>query len=259
MSEQILRSHLEDEVLRLHKERRNGLVLGLIMIVFVFGYMSWINSKWSYVTQPKNVAEFSAGVVLENLPSLRMGAEKMLVKQAPQLASYVGDTVTQEVPKLVAQMVETMVTRYSTDLSKYAVGKYGEAFKTIVASTKSDIAKAVATDSNDAQERAIVQAIEKQIQALGHRVDAGELGADPLFKQLQQSHLALVQLNARLKRVIAKDHRTASRKDKLTKRFLGTFWRFVQQENPDVVVKDGPKAGATAAGTTAAGGKAKKK
>lgn len=238
MSEQILRSHLESEVLRLHKERRNGLIFGVILILVVLGYMSWINSKWTYVTQPKNVAEFSAGVVLENLPSLRMGAEKMLAKQAPELAQYVGDTVSQEVPKLVGQMVGAMVTRYSGDLSKYAVDKYTEAFKTIVASTKSDIAKAVATDNNDAQERAIVMAIEKQMQALGGRVDKGELGQDPLFKKLEQSHVALAQLNARLKRVISKDTKKANRKDKLTKRFLGTFWRFVQQENPDVVAED---------------------
>ncbi len=238
MSDQILRSHLEAEVLRLHKERRNSLIFGTLAVLVVLGYMSWINSKWSYVTQPRNVAQFAAGVVIDNLPSLRTGAEEMLTKQAPGLAKYVGDTVTQEVPKLVGNMVGSMVTQYTDKLSGYAVDKYTEAFKAIIDSAKADIAKAVATENNDEQERAVVNAIEKQITALGKRVDAGELSEDPLFKQIEESHVALAKLNDRLKSVIAKDDKKLGRKDKLTKRFLGTFWRFVQQENPDVVVDD---------------------
>ncbi len=238
MSDQVLRNHLEAEVMRLHKERRNGLIFGTVMILVVLGYMSWINNKWSYVTKPANVAQFSAGVVLDNLPALRTGAEKLLAQQAPQLAKYVGDTVTQQVPKLVSQMVGSLVTRYTGSLSKFAVDKYTEAFKSIVENTKGDIAKAVASENNDVQELAVVAAIEKQVTALGTRVDAGELTKDPLFKQIEEGHVALAQLNERLRKVIAQDDKKSNRKDKLTKRFLGTFWRFVQQENPDVVVED---------------------
>ena len=247
MSDQVLRNHLEAEVMRLHKERRNGLLAGAITILIVLGYMSWINSKWSYVTKPSNVAQFSAGIVLDSLPALRTGTEKMLTQQAPQLAKYVGDTVTEQVPKLVSQMVGSLVTRYTASLSRFAVDKYTEAFKSIVANTKRDIAKAVASDSNDVQELAVVAAIEKQVTALGTRVQAGELTTDPLFKQIKEGHVALAQLNERLRKVIAQDDKKANRKDKLTKRFLGTFWRFVQQENPDIVIENTASGAANAA------------
>ncbi|HAN30448.1 MAG TPA: hypothetical protein DCQ06_02520, partial [Myxococcales bacterium] len=156
MSDNILRSHLESEVLNLHKTRRNGLIVGIILIVVVFGYMSWINSKWNYVTQPSNLAQFSAGVVLDNLPALRMGAEEMLTKQAPALAQYVGDTVSHEAPKLIGGMVSSMVTQYTGKLAGFAADKYSDAFKAIIEGAKTDIAKAVATENNEAQEKAVV-------------------------------------------------------------------------------------------------------
>ena len=252
MSDNILRSHLESEVLKMYKDRRNGLILGVVLVVVVFGYMSFISSKWDYVTQPQNLAQFSAGVVLDNLPALRSGAEEMLSKQAPALATYVGDSVTNEVPKLVSGMVGSMVTQYTGKLAGYAVNKYSEAFKAVIDSAKADIAKAVKTDNNEEQERAVVAALEKQMEALGKRVDDGELNKDPLFKQIEESHVALAQLNDRLKAVTSKKDSKLNRKDKLTKRFLGTFWRFVQQENPDVVVPADDKGGKKKAGKKAA-------
>lgn len=239
----ILRSHLESEVVRLHKERRSGLIFGALMVLLVAGYMTWLDRQFVYWTKPDNMAMTAAGLVEAYIPSMKRSASETVRTEAPALARYVGDSVSAEVPRLVREMIASMVSQYSDRLADYAVDRYTDAFKSIIDGARTDIAKAIATDSNQEQERLVVVAIEKQIDLMSKQVAEGSLTQDPLYKQIEQSHQALANLNGRLGKLIAKSDKSATRKDKLTKRFLGTFWRFVQQENPDVKASDSPKAG----------------
>ena len=67
--------------------------------------------------------------------------------------------------------------------------------------------------------------------------DKGKGGKDTLEEQLANSHLALRSLHKKLKVVAAQDDSKVGHRDQLTRRFLGTFWRYMQQENPDVKAK----------------------
>jgi hypothetical protein len=235
----VLRSHLEGELDRLHKERRTALVLGALVVALVAGYCLWLDRQAAYWSKPDHLALTAAGLVEASLPSLKRTAADTIRSEAPALARYVGESVSAEVPRLVRGMVGTMVTQYSGSLADYAARRYGEAFKALIDGARTELAAAAATDDNDEQQRLVVAAIERQVRALGAQVEGGSLNADPLFKQIEASHQALANLNARLQRMVKQSDRGASRKDKLTKRFLGTFWRFVQQENPDVKAEDG--------------------
>ncbi|MEY3015111.1 MAG: hypothetical protein RIT45_3846 [Pseudomonadota bacterium] len=240
----ILRSHLEAEVARLHKERRGGLILGVVLVLIVAGYMTWLDRQFAYWTQPDNLATTAAGFVESYIPTMKRTASDTVRAEAPALARYVGDQVSAEVPRLVRGMIESMVVQYSDKLASYAADRYAEAFRAVIDGAKTDIARAAATDNNAEQERLVVVAIEKQLDLAAKQVDEGALGKDPLYVQLAQSQLALANLNRRLQQLIQRSDKDATRKDKLTKRFLGTFWRFVQQENPDAAASDAPaKAG----------------
>ncbi|MCB9739085.1 MAG: hypothetical protein H6747_07440 [Deltaproteobacteria bacterium] len=239
----ILRSHLESEVVRLHKERRSGLIFGALMVLIVAGYMTWLDRQFVYWTKPDNMAMTATGLVEAYIPSMKRSASETVRTEAPALARYVGDSVSAEVPRLVREMIASMISQYSDKLADYAVDRYTDAFKSIIDGARTDIAKAIETDSNQEQERLVVVAIEKQIDLMSKQVAEGSLTQDPLYAQIEASHQALANLNGRLGKLIAKSDKSATRKDKLTKRFLGTFWRFVQQENPDVKASDSPKAG----------------
>jgi len=248
MSESIvLRSHLEREVKRLHGERRNGTIFGALLVLVVCGYMFWLDAQATYWSRPDNLALTSAGVVEAYLPSAKRAAADTIRREAPALARYVGDSVSAEVPRLVREMVASMVTEYADRLADFATTKYVDAFSALIVEAKGDIKQALDTDVNQDQEALVVKAIEAQFQAMGKRVEDGDLGGDPLFVQIEKSHQALANLNARLRKLVAQDDAKTSRHDKLSKRFLGTFWRFVQQENPDVKASDDPDAAKAAA------------
>ncbi len=238
----LLRSHLEGEVTRLHRERRNSLIFGGLAVLFVTLYGLWFSDQATYWSRPDNLALTAAGLVEAYLPSAKRAAVETVQREAPALAIYVGDQVSAEVPRLVREMVAAMIGEYAEKLSDFAATKYIEAFETLIQATRAELQQAIAAEAPAEQELLVAKALERQFQALGKKVEEGELQSDPLFVQIEKSHQALANLNKRLQKLIAQDDRKVTRKDKLTKRFLGTFWRFVQQENPDVKVEENGSA-----------------
>lgn len=234
----VLRGHLEAEVGKLHGERRMGLIIGLILTVIVGGYMTWLDHQVSYWSQPVNLVMTASGMLESNIPAMKSSAKALIRKEAPELTRYVGETVSREVPVLVRNMIEQAVSDYTTQLARLAVVKYTEAFEAVIQGARGDLQQAVTTDVNAERDRLVVQAIEKQLETAIKNVNGGKLSEEPLFKKLEDSHVALANLNKRLAKIADSKPNKLGRRDKLTRRFLGTFWRFVQQENPDVNVKE---------------------
>ncbi len=240
----VLRNHLESEVNKLHGQRRMGLIIGLILAVVVLLYMAWIDRQVTYWSQPDNLVLTASGVVESNLPSMKRSARAMIRTEAPKLARYVGDTVSREVPVLVRNMVEETVAQYTRKLARFAVDKYSESFAAVIEGARGDIQQAVTTDVNAERDRFVVLALEKQLETAIQNVSKGKLSEDPVFVKLEESHVALANLNKRLAKMASNKDKDLGRRDQLTKRFLGTFWRYVQQENPDARAANEPAGNA---------------
>lgn len=241
----VLRGHIESEVTKLYGQRRMGLIVGAILALIVCLYMTWLDRQVTYWSQPANLVMTASGLIEGNIPSMKSSAKAMIRTEAPKLTRYVGDTVSREVPVLVRNMIERTVAEYTGKLARFAVDKYSEAFQAVIEGARGDLQQAVSTDVDAERDRHMVQAIEKQLETAITNVSGGKLADDPLFVQLEQSHVALANLNKRLAKMAAGKPDKLGRRDKLTKRFLGTFWRFVQQENPDVKSVDGSAGSAS--------------
>lgn len=235
----VLRTHLENEVTKLHGQRRMGAIVGGLLVLFVFGYMTWIGSIVTYWAKPQNLVLAASGIVESNLPHMQKSAEAWIKSEAPKVAKHIGQQVNREVPKLVRNMIEKTIDQYAGDLAKYAVDKYSDAFSSIIKGAHGDIERAVAENADQARVTLLVNAIEKQVATAQRNMSGGSLKDDPLFKKLDDSHRALENLNKRLQ-MMAKGEKSTDRREQLTTRFLGSFWRYVQQQNPDVNVQDPP-------------------
>ena len=99
-----------------------------------------------------------------------------------------------------------------------------------------EITQVVKTDVDRERDRYVLLALEKQFQTAVKNLEKGASarGETTLDEQLDQGHLALVNLHKRLKNVMSDKTASKSRRNKQTKRFLSSFWRYVQQVNPDV-------------------------
>ncbi|GEM_PF-2995864 len=234
MSENILRSHLEGEVKKLHKERKMGTIIGILLVVVVFAYMTWIDRQVAKWSQPQNLVMAASGIVESNLPGMKRSMAALIKKQAPEVARDIGKQVSREVPKLVRNMIEKTIDDYTTKLATYAVDKYSEAFEAIMKGAHGDIERAVAENADQERVQLLVRAIEKQVQTAQRNMSGGSLKDDPIFKKLEDSHLALEGFNKRLRGMARQQDKSGDRREQLTKRFIGTFWRYIQQNRPDV-------------------------
>ena len=237
----VLRAHLEGEVKRLHGERKMGLIIGIIVVLAVFGYMTWISSVVSHWSKPQNLVMVASGIVESNLPDMERSAVAFVKTEAPKLARHIGQQVNREVPKLVRNMIEKTIDQYAGQLAKYAVAKYGEAFDAVVKGAHGDIERAVAENADQARVTLLVNAIQKQVETAQRNLNGGSLKNDPIFQKLEESHRALQNLDKRLQMMSKKGSKKRDRREQLTHRFLGSFWRYVQQQKPDVRIEDDPK------------------
>ena len=234
----VLRSHLEGEVTRLHGERKMSLIVGVVLILIVIVYMTWLDRQVAYWAQPQNLVMAASGIVESNLPEMKKSAAALIKKQAPEVARDIGKQVSREVPKLVRNMIEKTIDQYTGQLARFAVDKYSEAFEAILEGAHGDIERAVAENADQERVQLLVKAIEKQFETAQRNVNGGKLKEDPLFQKLDESHRALQMLNKRLQMMTKQKDHSGDRRADLNKRFIGSFWRYIQQNRPDVNAVD---------------------
>jgi hypothetical protein len=244
MTDTTLRKYVENQVRAKHSRRRMGLIIGVVLNLFVFGYMYFIHTQVTYITQPDNLVLAASGLVSSNIPNMKASAAAAIKEEAPQVATFLADAIRNEVPKLLREQLETMVVEYTTGLAGYAATQYNESFVAIVDIAEPEIKKAIDANSDAERDIVVMQFLERQVDVAVADLTKRNEGTDPVLSKLDASHDALVSLNKRVSDVTAKTGKGAGRKDQLEKKFLYTLWRFIQKEYPDLkeetTVEDAP-------------------
>ena len=236
------RDYLVQDFLTLHKQRKRTAIMGIALVVLVFCYMTWLSMAISHMTKPENLADAMAGYVEVSLPDWKRSAKSVVQDEAPRVAHYVGETVVRELPPVLRTAIENMVTQYTSEIAETAVKHLDAAFTDLVSGAKEELRQAADMGLDNDQAALMVKALDRQLQRA--EADASKNPFDEtVLQKLHKSQKALASLNDRLEKLLAPGHEPDTRRGKLERRFIMTFWRFMQQESPDLRVKDGGKAG----------------
>lgn len=232
MSENQLRQHMEKRVRDLHAERRNNVIVAVVLNLLVMGYLGWIHSQINYLTEPENLVDASAGFVEAHIPQMKESVAATIKVESPGVARFLADAVRAELPGMIRQMLENMVMEYTTELASFAADEYNRSFTAMVDLADAEIKAAAEATTDQERELIVMGFLEKQVDqtvaSMNKEADSGEL-----LTRVQASHQALVSLNKRVS-AITTGAPNATRKDKLTRNFLYTLWRFIQKEYPAV-------------------------
>lgn len=231
-----LRGHLEGEVLRLHTARRNLAISSALVILVVLVYTTWLYSTIRGFTKPQSLALAVSGMVESQIPSLKQSISTTLKAEAPALARHLGSVLRNDVPAQLKAAVETAATDAATQVAKEAANQYRDALAAVIEGAKGDIADAVAAPNQEEANAALFQAVQKHMDAAMKKQDEHDLAKDGVFVKLEQAGRTLIKINEKLAKYAGTDDAKLSEKDRKTKRFLSTFWRYVQQEYPDAKV-----------------------
>lgn len=243
MTTEILRGHLEAEVLRLHKARRTTLIASIVVVLIVLAYTSWMYSMVRYFTKPENLAMTVSGLVESQIPNLKHSVSTAIKTQAPSLAKHIGHLIRDEVPAQLRKLVETAADDAANQVAREAAKSYTAALNGVVRDAKAEIAEAVAAKTDEDQRLALFAAVQKQMDTAMKSKDTESVDHEGVFAKLQKAGDTLVRINKKLTLYAGTDDAKLTRNDKQTKRFISTFWRYVQQEYPDAKA-GGPPDGA---------------
>ena len=234
MTDTTLRKYVEEQVRAKHSRRRTTFIVGIVLNLFVFGYMYFIHTQVTYITQPDNLVAAASGLISSNIPNMKASAVAAIKEESPAVATFLADAIRNEVPRLLREQLETMVIEYTTGLAGYAAEQYTASFSAILDIAEPEIKKAIDATTDAEREIVVMQFLEKQVDVAVADMAKRNEGEDPVLSKLDASHTALVTLNKRVADVTSKGEATGNKKAALEKKFLYTLWRFIQKEYPGI-------------------------
>lgn len=235
------RDYLAQDFTSLHKQRKRTAITGIVLVVLVFAYMTWLYGAVRHMTKPDNLADAMAGYVEVSLPDWKRAAKNVVQTEAPRVARYVGDTVVRELPAVLRTAIESMVIEYTNDIAQTAAKHLEAAFVELVVGARDELKQAAESGIEEDQAALMARALDHQLQRAAKQTSSNPFEESVLVK-LEKSQKALESLNNRLEKLLAPDHEPVSRRAKLERRFIMTFWKFMQQENPDLRAQEPPPA-----------------
>lgn len=233
MSTEILRGHLEQEVTQLYKSRRSTAIVSVVLILIVVAYTSWLYAMIRHFTKPDNLAMLVSGMVEAQIPGLKQTAVSAIQAQTPGLAKHIGNVIRNDVPQQMRKVVESAANDAANQVAREAAKTYVTALTAVVKEAKAEMTEAVAAKTDDESRAALFVAVQKHMDAAMKEKEETGMAEEGVFDKLRKAGDTLVKINTKLELYASTDDKKLTQKDKKTKKFIGTFWRFVQQEYPD--------------------------
>ncbi len=222
--------YLEEEIASAERGFKTG-VIGLIVIALILiAYFQWLKARVTEMVEPGNVAALVTGEIRSNIPSVRDSLKTELKQRTPELVTFVADTVIHETVPMLRSAVEGLFKDYSQELVTLGVEATEKVFEELVRENKDSLRERISSAPGMYTTERLVD----DLDAMFQRQFALRLNSVPeetVGFKLHQSLIALRNINARLREMASK--RSLSRKDRLGKQLITTWWTLLQSLEPD--------------------------
>lgn len=210
---------LMDELRKTRKSNNLSILIGAIICVIIFGYLSWIGKRVSSILDPVKAAEAATGAALEAIPKVGAELRTTLTDLAPEIAGIVVDQALGAIPA------------YREKLTEQIGRAIDEASKVIAEASANAIAESIEKDKEfDKEEtRIIVDALVKRYKTvLDEILDEPDNEGLSLRKRINQSLGPLASIDRQL-RILAKTKRPPTEEMKMERDFLMTWMKLLIQ------------------------------
>jgi hypothetical protein len=221
-----VQENLQQELDKAERSLRNTLIAMGIVSVVVMGYFGWMRSQLAELLEPENVAEFVVNETRRSLPGASQALRDNLKSGAPDVVKFVMSSVLDGVLPMVQKELRSNLESYSTEVATLGTNGMLEVFREVVRTHKDELMSAEPADS-DTIALALAGHIERELDA--KMTDAQ---GETVKAKLDQSVVALERINDQLERMSKGRH--LSREDELGKRFITTWWTFLDQNKGEL-------------------------
>lgn len=113
--------YVASELQRERASLRVTQIVSVLVLLFVFGYLSWITNTFKSNLEPTNAASIADGIMMQQIADNGPELVRQVKEQVPQYIEKTPDYALAELPKYrqqLADKVEQDLTKYCTDSSK---------------------------------------------------------------------------------------------------------------------------------------------
>ena len=215
-----LESQIRSQIGRTQAATRTVLVVGIIVIVVIFGYMTWLSGLVKDLAQPAELAETLVLTAVNQIPKAVEDIKASLKEQAPENVGRVREMLMEQVPilrgkaeEMAAMAVDRLVDQLNAKVDqvvKEVVTMHKKELEPLIKAAASDDPKDVA-----ALEKAFTESLQ---QTIGPKLD----------EVMTEYDRAMIVLRYRLKRLAQPDAKLTI-EEKFEKEAIISLMTFIQE------------------------------
>lgn len=221
---EVLAEHVRAELRRTEQSFRMGVAVIVLLCLGMTAYFHWMKGQVAEILEPSDLAHFAVSEVSRTIPAGREALEKSLEEAAPELIRTAMETVLDEaIPKLRSEG-ERMLTIQAADLINVTAKAASDIFEEVVKAKASELAEHKDAGPGLYTSEAFVADLGATIHTrIGSGLDGRLRDREDAIAASAQ---ALKNVNAHLEQLA--DTESTDRRDRLTRRFVTSWWTFLQ-------------------------------
>lgn len=230
MSDTNVSQYLEGELAEHQRSFKLGVVAMILVSILIVGYFQWLKGAVAEMIAPQNIATLMVSEVKRNLPTARDAMEQNLKKAAPEVITFIADSVMDEALPMVTQAARALFRDYSRELTNFGTLAASQVFEGIVTDHKVELAKSKETaEAGFYSPDKIAAGLNGLIEGeLGRRMN--DRPEESVGTKLDESLNALKNINRHLGELAHKKKTT--REEDLGRKLITTWWTFLNQSEP---------------------------
>lgn len=224
MENQEYETFLKEEISKIEKETKFIWGSGILLLVFVIGYLFFLFQMTAFITKPENAAILVANSVKENLPEFINQTEQTLNHRAPIIARETSDTFLEMIPRL-RETAEVQIDFTHKEMIPQLSWEFQQILSNYIRDHEKEIRAFAGKDSRGDFPQNFVDELMGQF---GEYLDdemAESYGGRDLEYLKENSLLALQSMNEFLVELKDSPPNSLERKERLQRKILATITR----------------------------------
>ena len=228
MSEQELTAFIESEQERLEKNAKLTWYVGIGLVVFIGGYLTWISCFLrNELLNPDQLAKVIAGNIRADIPGYIQNTEQELIARAPELADGVSEEIQASIPRVRGEIQRKIDDVYTTIPA--LEWEISETIKVYVAEHSDEIKAVAAAHSEEEFAEHFTNDLVKEVLTKFDDRLRVRTGGDGLQEFRIDSLNSLQELDKELGALLAQNRHRMSRSDLLKRRLVVSLYHLFTQ------------------------------
>ena len=233
------KTFLDEKIQKEKKSLTVRLVVGVLVTIFVFGYMFWLFRTLTEIGTPQGVRTVIVETIRNQGSQLMVMATREIKGNKTQIIKLLTEQGLEKLVDILLSEGKKKLHGMITGISVETIHELNIHFEAVLTEKKDELAVLMADPTKEgALEEVIVKAFEKELSMSVGSMELDSTFNEPIGKKLTEAHKHLHSINVQLKALVEKD--TLTHRETLMVRFIKLWSAYVDDLGQDEPEEPGP-------------------